>query len=474
MCKESLDTLKNLAVKHKEAGKEIFCALIFDEMSIRKHLQWSDSRKEFLGSINYGFRMNKEEIPLAKNAIVFLLNGVNIKFTMPIAFYFIETLTGAEKMNLLKEIIIAISACGVRVLSITFDGFSTNFTMCELLNVCFDVDDCRPYFFLPGDDRKIYIILDPSHMEKLARNCVAGNKFLLTEDMSKIEWRYFESLENLRTEKNFALTHKLNKKHMQWGRAKMNVRLAVETLSNSVADSMQHLMDRNFEEFAGATATVGFIRTMNDIFDIMNSKRILSSNSFKSAINPLNQAEIFERFDDAIAYLRTLKLPSGQLVISARTKTAFRGFVINMITLKAIYEECVESGLMQFLPTFSFSQDHVESFFGRIRSMNGYNDNPTVEQFCAAFRRIVINNEITCSEFSNCEDSLNILNVSSRKPKVNATQSPETIQISEYETFAENMQHIEEIEEIEACSYLLDDLEENSVAFTAGWIEKKN
>lgn len=103
LCKESFDTLKNLAAKHKEAGKEILCSLVYDEMSIRKHLQWSDSRKEFLGFINYGFRFNSQEMPLAKNVIVFLLNGVNIMFTMPIAFYFIETLTGTEKRIYYKK-----------------------------------------------------------------------------------------------------------------------------------------------------------------------------------------------------------------------------------------------------------------------------------------------------------------------------------------------------------------------------------
>lgn len=103
LCKESLDALKNLAEKYKEEGKQIFAALVFDEMSIRKHLQWSDSRKQYLGTINYGFKMDSEEVPLAKNAIVFLLNGININFNMPIAFYFIETLTATEKKKCWKK-----------------------------------------------------------------------------------------------------------------------------------------------------------------------------------------------------------------------------------------------------------------------------------------------------------------------------------------------------------------------------------
>lgn len=253
----------------------------------------------------------------------------------------------------------------------------------------------------------------------------------------------------------------------------MNVRLAVETLSNSVANSMQFLMDRNYEEFSNAAATIKFVRVMNDIFDVMNSKRLLDTNSLKSALNPLNQKAIFDFFENARKYLQSLKLPDKNEVISSNKRTAFRGFIINMINIKSMYEECVETGLMNCLPTFKFSQDHVESFFGRIRSKGGYNDNPTVEQFCSAFRRIVINNEITSSELSNCKDSLNILYVSSRRPKLAPVQSSAHEQLPEYDEFLANIQHVAGKEEIDSCNYLLDNLEDTSIAHTAGWIENK-
>lgn len=263
---------------------------------------------------------------------------------------------------------------------------------------------------------------------------------------------------------------------MQWFRAKMNVRLAVETLSNSVADSMQFLMEKNFDEFANASATIDFIRVFNNIFDVMNSKKIVTSNTFKSAINPLNQEYIFCYFDYAISYLKTLKMSDKSLVLTSQKKTSFRGFIINMIALKAIYAECVESGLLEYLPTFKFSQDHLESFFGRIRSMNGYNDNPNVEQFCSAFRKIVINNEIKCTEFSNCLDTLHILSVSSRRPKLKTNEKEQNLNVTnvtEFDLYLDSIEHDEEIEKIEKCDFLLEDLEHTSISFSAGWIEKK-
>lgn len=117
-CKQSLLKLTQLANEQKASGTELVCSLVFDEMSIRKHLQWSDCQKKFLGHINYGFRPDGAEVPIANNAIVFMLNGVNADFTFPVAHYFIQSLLAEEKARLLQDVIKTINACGVRVLNI--------------------------------------------------------------------------------------------------------------------------------------------------------------------------------------------------------------------------------------------------------------------------------------------------------------------------------------------------------------------
>lgn len=475
MCRESFISLKALADKHDEDGTKISCALIFDEMHIRKHLQWSDTRKKFLGTVNYGFNMDSAEtLPLAKNALVFMLIGINVHFTMPIAFYFINDLNSEEKANLLHEIILAIVTCNARVLSVTFDGLSSNIPMCESLGASFTDDDFRPYFESPADGQNVYVILDPSHMEKLARNCIASQKKLFESNSNNvIEWKYFEKLEELRETKNFEMTHKLNKTHMQWDRAKMNVRLAVETLSNSVADAMQYLMENNFPDFKDCGATIKYIRVMNNLFDVMNTKKLVSGNNFKSALNADNKTEIFKFFQETDPYLRTISLTKNKKVIDSNLKTSFCGFIINMVSLKLIYEECVESGEMTNFPTFRLSQDHVESFFGRIRSLGGFNDNPTVEQFCSAFRKVVINNEITSSHLSNCLDNLNILFISSRRPKLLSIENENDLKKSAFDDFLDCVEEAEEIDGLEGADYLLEDLSQTSVAFIAGTIEKK-
>lgn len=77
-CKQSFKNLAALANQQKANGSELICALNFDEIAIRKNLQWSDSQKKFLGHTTYGIRTDREELPLAKYAIEFMLHGVNI------------------------------------------------------------------------------------------------------------------------------------------------------------------------------------------------------------------------------------------------------------------------------------------------------------------------------------------------------------------------------------------------------------
>lgn len=469
LCEDSLAVLKNMAVNMKKEGKQLICSLNFDEMAIRKHIQWSHPEKKFLGNITYGFRPNDGTFLAAGFAIVFMVIGVNVDFKVPVAFHFIGSLKSDEKAALLQEILARIIELDIKVISVIFDGLSTNITMCKQMGANFEWNDFRPYFFFSKNNDKIYIILDASHMIKLVRNTLARNKILYDGNNSKIEWKYFEWLEKFRSEKGYTMVHKLTKRHIQWYRAPMNVRLATETISNSVANAMEFLMRQRKKQFVNCPATVQFIRNFNNAFDILNTKDISNSNVYKNAMNPSKQSQIFSFFDEMIEYIKSLRIASkGKLLIKTVRKTAFRGLIIDMINLKNIYVELLDSQLMESLPTFKFSQDPLECLFGRIRSRNGCNDNPTAQQFCAAFRKVVVNTQINCSSFSNCIDCLNILTISSKNSY--RTETNAVFGVKEY------LQYIESSVPVQTrvkCDFEFDILNSCSVAYVAGSIEHK-
>lgn len=219
---------------------------------------------------------------------------------------------------------------------------------------------------------------------------------------------------------------------------------------------MEFLMDRGSKEFANCLPTIKFIRFINNIFDIMNTKHINTKNIFKSSLTSDTKSEVFSYFDNAIEYLKSLKITPDKTVLESKKKSGFRGLIINMVDLKLIHHELIESNLMKSLLTFRFSQDPLESMFGRIRSLNGFNDNnPTVEQFCSAYRKLMVHNEVSSSVLSNCLDDLHTLYVSSRRPKsvsvedlANCNQLNRDVQ-----------EQVKRIEQIDESNDLVDTLE---------------
>lgn len=70
-----------------------------------------------------------------------------------------------------------------------------------------------------------------------------------------------------------------------------------------------------------------------------------------------------------------------------------------------------------YLPMYKLGQDHVELFFGNIRLKGGWNNNPSAQQFSAAYKKLLINTQVGTTT-GNCLplSAISILSVSSSKP----------------------------------------------------------
>lgn len=52
-------------------------------------------------------------------------------------------------------------------------------------------------------------------------------------------------------------------------------------------------------------------------------------------------------------------------IVKSDNNTAFRGFILNINSIMAMYKEYVEDQhWMNFIATYRLSQDHLEMFFG--------------------------------------------------------------------------------------------------------------
>lgn len=72
---EAFRILKNKNEEYVRKKKTLLCSLMMDEMAIRQRVEWTG--KKFTGFVNMGTDLDTDELPEAKEALVFMLVAVN-------------------------------------------------------------------------------------------------------------------------------------------------------------------------------------------------------------------------------------------------------------------------------------------------------------------------------------------------------------------------------------------------------------
>jgi len=226
--------------------------------------------------------------------LVFLAVGINGYWKLPIGYFLIDGLNGQERANLLQKAIELLPNTGVKINSITFDSTSVNITMVKSLGADLNT---RPYIINPLRNEPIYI-LDAPHMIKLVRNAWGEKKYkkklngqselvpkvLQNSKEQPIRWNYLEMLYQLECEKGLHAGTKITIRHIKYTDEKMNIHLAAQTLSQSVADALMFLKDRELG-FKNVDATVEFVTYMNNAFDILNCRSKFSIKPYNKPIS---------------------------------------------------------------------------------------------------------------------------------------------------------------------------------------------
>ena len=148
----------------------------------------------------------------------------------------------------------------------------------------------------------------------------------------------------------------------------MKVNLAAQTLSSSVADSLMFcLSELKLPQFTGCEAAVKFIKTVDRLFDILNSRNPFGKGS-KSPLRRSNEDMWLPFLAEAKAYILGLTDNTGKPMYSTKRKTAFVGLLCDIHTVEAVYTTLVkeEPYHLKYLLTYKLSQDHIELFFGAV------------------------------------------------------------------------------------------------------------
>jgi hypothetical protein len=114
------------------------------------------------------------------------------------------------------------------------------------------INSLKTHFLHPCTREEVFVILDACHMIKLVRNALGEWLYFVNGDGKNIWWQFFDDLVSLQEEKGLHLANKIRRRHINFQREKMKVKLALQTFSSGVADALKYcckdLKLQNFED----------------------------------------------------------------------------------------------------------------------------------------------------------------------------------------------------------------------------------
>jgi len=148
---------------------------------------WQDQSGKVYGYCDLGGIAHTEE--LAKESLVFIISSLSKKFKCPVVFFFINKINATVQSQLVLAVISALYEGGIIIRSLTSDGTSTNLKTYENLGSCLDPSNLKSSFTHPEVSHiNIHCIVDPCHLMKICRNCMAELSLLHSEGTISFEY----------------------------------------------------------------------------------------------------------------------------------------------------------------------------------------------------------------------------------------------------------------------------------------------
>lgn len=391
----NINQLKNIFSEMDEVSKE--CVLIFDEIAIRKDLNYNIVLDEITGFSDYGFKRTGD---IAKYACVFLLRGIKSNWKYVLSYYSSQNgICGKDLTKILFSNLKVAFELNINIRAIVCDQGANNRKCFNLLGV----STHDPYFFFNfnGNQKKVYAIFDPIHLVKSLRNTLL--KYDLHTKDGEVSFKIIRSLYLFESENQTKMCPKLSKKHIFPNTfEKMNVRLASQVFSKSVASAIKTLVHLNkfVQRKTCALSTAQFVAKIDKLFDCLNSKKLFDKNPYRSALQENNT--ISEYLIEMISYFEEIVPNTSQKIYCIDGMIQSLKAIIQLS--KDMFSSYDKSNCYYILIS-RLNQDVIENLFSLVRYTNGCNNNPSISELNSILAKIIsvklINQEF---ENTNCEE----------------------------------------------------------------------
>lgn len=387
-------------------SEDKYCTLLFDEMALKKRCIYNDVTETIEGYEDFGQGENMgRRDRVADHALVFMMQGIRIKYKQPVAHYFVTKTISAEKLTaIIKQVISALTDAGFNIIATVCDQAPTNIGALNLLKTL-NGQPTDDNFFFGHENQKVYIMYDVPHLFKSIRNnFFNGGIFKLNNSIAK--WQHLEEAEEL-NRNNFLNFTKLTKTVVKpTYKIKMRVKYAAHALSNTTAAILKMMAWRH-DKSDEVLQTAAVVEELDKLFDCTNGpsshkdiKRGIRQNVSKDS----NHIEKWNYYKDILKKGEFLNDKMQPL----RNVRCLKGFEMSLQSLKDIWSTLQSKPGFHYLNLRQLNQDSLENFFGLIRQHSPTNKNPTCTHFVAAMKTSIISGLLAPHTFgANCEDDRN-------------------------------------------------------------------
>lgn len=381
-----------------------YVVLSFDEMKIKENLVYDKYTGQLTGYVDLGdpelnFSSFKHHNVLATHVLVFYIRGIASYLKFELGYFGTKDVTAHQIMlTFWRAVSILEDTCKLPVIAVVSDGASSNRAFYKMHNMMDgNINNNKEVIYrtinIYAPERYIWFFADAPHLMKTMRNCVQhsgnGKTRLMWNDGKDILWSHISKVAFDESMHGLKLIPKISEEHVRLTPySRMNVRLAVQVLSESVSNIL-------YEYYPDAHGTAELCLYMDKFFDCLNVRNRKEEGEHKRKEFLL----AYENHDDKrftwllgkfLPYLKKwkesiesregnfLKKDKSNMFISHQT---YEGLLITVYSVIEVVRYLLKVPGVEFVLTERFNQDVLEENFGRHRCIGRRNENPSLFQF---------------------------------------------------------------------------------------------
>uniref|UniRef100_A0A146L106 Transposable element P transposase n=1 Tax=Lygus hesperus TaxID=30085 RepID=A0A146L106_LYGHE len=315
-----IDFFKKEVPKWPEEKK--ICTLVFDEVSIKKNLQYNVGQDKIVGVVDRG--LSRKNV-IANQALVAMVKGTVTSWKQVVGHWFTS---GVEPATCIHEAVYQcldqLTSAGLRIKLLICDQGAKNRSVVKRMGITAEM----PYFMF--QEKQIFFMWDSPHLIKSMRNNLLTYNYKWKTGVAK--WEHINETVKCDDPLRLRLLPKVNIGHVDFKKnsfKKMKVKLATQVLSRSMSTALLVLQMKGILP-ADSVHTAECVQDLNDLFDCFNSSKRFDKLSYRHAFSSSSRHKVF--LQDMLKHLTI-----SQFLGAPRQPDCVRGWVLNIRSLLMLF-----------------------------------------------------------------------------------------------------------------------------------------